>query len=83
MLSKNPRCAFWGFQLFGVKIQLCPNLGEEVMRGQKFKNYLFLNQPIENLKLHNISKNQPLKLIQKGDISFPPIFDLKKVLFLP
>ena len=72
MLSKSPRCAFWGIQLFGVKIQLCPNLGEEMLRGQKLQKCLYLNQLIENLKLYNISKNQLLELIKRGDIGFPP-----------
>ena len=29
-------------------------------------------------KLYNMSKNQPFKLIKKGDMRFPCIFDLKK-----
>ena len=72
MLSKGPRCAFWGFQLLGIEIQLCPNVGEGALRAQKLKNCLFLNQSIENLKLYNISENQPLKLIKRGDMGFPP-----------
>ena len=48
----------------------------------KTKNVTFFDQSIENQKLYNISKNQLLKFIQKGDMRFPPIFYLKKVLFL-
>ena len=44
MLSESSRCAFWGFQLFGVKIQLCPNLGLGVLRGQKRKSCPFFQQ---------------------------------------
>ena len=41
------------------------------------------SQSIENQKLYNISKNQALKSIRRGDMGFPPFFDFKKVLFLP
>ena len=82
MLSKSFICVFWGSQLFGVRIQLCPNSAEGVLRGQKLKNYPYLNQLIDNPKLYSISKNQLLRSIKKGDMGVPPIFDLKKVLFL-
>ena len=44
-----------------VKIQLCPNLEEKVLRGQKSKICPFSSQSTENQKLYNISKNQPPK----------------------
>ena len=49
----------------------------------KRKNCLFFGQSIENLKLYDISKNQPPRSIRVGDMGFPPPFDLKKVMFLP
>ena len=57
-------------------------LGEGVLRGQTPKNFSFLSQSIENPKLYDISKNQPSKLIRRGDIRDFPIFDLEKRLLL-
>ena len=71
----------WGWT--GVKIQLCSNLGEGMLRGQKRKICPFLSQSTENQKLYNISKNQPIKSVRKEDMGFLLLFDLKKVLFLP
>ena len=67
----------------GVKIHLCPNLGEGVLKDQKRKICPFFSQLIENQKLYNTSENQPPKSIMRGDMGFHPHFDLKKVLFLP
>ena len=66
---------------FWVKIQLCPTLGEGVLRGQKRKTFSFLSQLIENQKLYSISKNQPFKSIRKGDMEISTFFDLKKKAF--
>ena len=82
VLSKSPRCAFWGFKLFRFKIQVRPNLKKGVLRGQKHKICLFLIQLIENQKLYNIFKNQFSKSITRSDMGFFPLFELKKVLFL-
>ena len=70
----------WGWTW--VKIQLCPNLREGMLRGRKRKIRPFLTQLIENQKLYNISKNQPPKSIRRGDMEISPLFYLKKVLFL-
>ena len=67
--SKSPRCAYWGFQLFEVKIQLCPNLGEGCWGGQKSKNCPLFKLSDRKAKLYNISQNQPLKLIRSEGVS--------------
>ena len=68
---------FWG------KNSVMPQFGEGGAEGSKTQKLSFFGQLIENLKLYNISKNQPTKSIRRGDMGLPPIFDLKKVLFLP
>ena len=82
ILNKSPRCTFYGSQLFRVKIHLCPNLREGVLRSQKRKNFPFFSQSIESQKLYNILKNQPLKSITRADMRISFLFDIKKVLFL-
>ena len=62
----------------GVKIHLCPNLEEGVLKGQKQKIYLFFNQSIKNQKLYNISENKPPKSITRGDMGLPPFLTSKK-----
>ena len=75
MLSKSPKCAFRGFQLFGVEIQFCPNLGEGVLRVQNCKNCLFPN-------LYNILKNHFSGQLLREDIGRGGrgflLFELKK-----
>ena len=71
---------FGVFKFLGVKIELYPNLGEEVLRGQKRKIALFFSQSIEHQKSYNISKNQSPESIRRRIMGFPPPFDLKKVL---
>ena len=51
--------------------------------GSETQKFLFFGQSIGNQKLYNISKNQHSKLIRRGDMGFPPIVELKKVLLLP
>ena len=77
LLSKSPRCAFWNFPLFWGKIQLRPNLGEGVLRGQNHKTCPFPSQSIENKKLYNISKSQPPKWIRKEDMKISPFLTSK------
>ena len=54
-----------------------------MLKGQKRKNSLFLNQSIENQKLYDISKNQHPTSIGREDMRIYPLFDFEKVLFLP
>ena len=58
-----------------VKIQLCSNLREEVLRGQKRKNCSFLSQSIENPQSYNMSKNQPSRSIRMGDMKSSSLFN--------
>ena len=79
ILNKSLRCAFWVFQLFGVKIQLCPNLGEGVLRGQKRKNCPFF--PANWLKIWSYVTYPKINPISQlgGEIrSFPPLLTSKK-----
>ena len=57
--------------------------GGGVLWGQKRKILSFLNQSIENQKLYHIQRSQPPKSIRRRDMGFLPLFDLKKVPFLP
>ena len=59
----------WGWR---VKIQSSPNL-----RDQKRKISPFSSQLLENQKLYNVSKNQPLKSIRRGNMRFPIFWTLK------
>ena len=68
---------------FNPSQPLRSDLGEGVLRGQKHKNCLFFGQSMKNLKLYNIPKNQLPRSIRVGYIGVSPIFELKKVLFLP
>ena len=70
----------WGW--LWVKIQLCSNLGKQVLWSQKCQNCSFSNQSIENPKLHNISENQSFKSIKKGNMKGFPLFNLEKWLIL-
>ena len=69
--------SFWG------QNSVIPQFGGGGAEGSKTQKLLFFGQFIENLKLYNISKNQPPKSIKEGDMGFRPIFDLKKVLSFP
>ena len=40
------------------------------------------NFPIDNLKLYNLSKNQPLRMSRRGDMTFS-LFNLQKGIFPP
>ena len=60
-----------------------PQFGGGGVERSKRKICPFFSLLIENQKLYNISKNQAPKSIRKGDMKFPLLFDLKKVLFLP
>ena len=71
----------WGW--CRTKIQLCPNLGERLPKGQKCKNCLYLSQSIENVKLYYMFKNRPPRSIRREDVRDFPVFDLEKWLFLP
>ena len=67
-----------------VKIQWCPNFGEEVLRGQKCKNFSFLSPSILNSKLCNKSKNRSPRSFRRKDKGFFFIFfDFEKGLCLP
>ena len=61
-----------------VKIQLCPNFGEEVLRGQSRKNYSFVSQSMKNPKFYIIPKNQPSWSIRREDVKGFPFFVLKR-----
>ena len=81
---KSLKSAFWGSQRFWVKIQLCPNLGEGMLRSRKRKNFPFLSHSIENQKLYALYKNQPPKSIRRRDMGiFPPLWPFKTVLAVP
>ena len=49
--------------------------GAERLNGQKL---FFLGQSIDNLKLHSIGKNQPLRLIRRGNMRVFPFLALKR-----
>ena len=51
-------------------------------RGVKNAKPAFLSRLIENSKLYNVSKSEPLKSIRRGDMEGFLHFDLEKRLFL-
>ena len=78
-LKSFTRLEEWG--RLWIKIQLCTNLAEEVLRGQKHKNCFFLSQLLENPKLYNIFKNQPSWSTEIWGVF--RLLDFEKRLFFP
>ena len=57
--------------------------GRECWRARNAKIILFSSQSIDNLKLYNISKNQPSRSVEGGGGMRFPLFDLEKRTLLP
>ena len=55
-----------------------PKFGGGGTEGLKLHKFFFSIHLINNSKLYNIFKNQPPRLIRRGDIKISPFFDLEK-----
>ena len=69
---------FLRFSTFWGQNSVLPQFGGGGAEGSKTQKLPFFNQSIENQKLYNVSKNQPLMSIRRGDIGFLPFLTSKK-----
>ena len=82
-IQQESQTCLFVFPSFLGQNSVISQFGEGRAESQKQKTCLSLSQSMADQKLYNISKNQPLKSIKGEVMGGSPLFDPKKVLFLP